>query len=163
MCQTSIKLQVNFRETHLYEDAIIATHFYHLWRDNDVPEHSIHPNWSNTIIDFIECARQNLSFKAFAVEVDDVVVGSTSCQLFAGLYPNALAAEYRKYGYIWGVYVEAPYRGQGFGKQLTTMAIDYLKSLDCTRVILHASPSGQRVYTSLGFVSSNEMRLDLTV
>jgi ribosomal protein S18 acetylase RimI-like enzyme len=64
-------------------------------------------------------------------------------------------------GYIWGVYVEAPFRRRGFGKQLTAMAVDYLKSIGCTRVILHASPSGQPIYTSLGFVASNEMRLDL--
>ncbi|MCU0546514.1 MAG: GNAT family N-acetyltransferase [Oscillatoriaceae cyanobacterium Prado104] len=153
--------QINVRETYPHEDTLIAEHFYQMWRDNDVPDSSIESNWSEIIIKFIDRARQELCYKAFAIEVDGVVVGSTSCQLFAGLYPQILAAEYRKYGYIWGVYVEAPYRGRGFGKQLTTMAIDYLKSLGCTRAILHASPSGQQVYTSVGFVASNEMRLDL--
>ncbi|NJM62662.1 MAG: GNAT family N-acetyltransferase [Oscillatoriales cyanobacterium RU_3_3] len=153
--------QISLRETYSHEDTLIAEHFYHLWRDNDVPDSSIEPNWSDIIIKFIDRARQELSYKAFAIEVDGVVVGSTSCQLFAGLYPQALAVEYRKYGYIWGVYVEPAYRGRGLGKQLTKMAIDYLKSLGCTRAILHASPSGKPVYTSLGFVASNEMRLDL--
>ncbi|MGL5059934.1 MAG: GNAT family N-acetyltransferase [Microcoleus sp.] len=153
--------QINLRETYPHEDALIAEHFYCLWRDNDVPDSSIEPNWSDITIEFITHARQELSYKAFAIEVDGVVVGSTSCQLFAGLYPQAFAKEYRKYGYIWGVYVEPAYRGRGFGKQLTQMAIDYLKSLGCTRVILHASPSGKPVYTSLGFITSNEMRLDL--
>lgn len=153
--------QINLRETYPHEDALIAEHFYHLWRDNDVPDSSIEPNWCDITIQFIDRARQELSYKAFAIEVDGVVVGSTSCQLFAGLYPQILAEEYRKYGYIWGVYVETPYRGRGFGKQLTKMAIDYLKSLGCTRAILHASPSGKPVYTSLGFAAGNEMRLDL--
>jgi ribosomal protein S18 acetylase RimI-like enzyme len=153
--------QINLRETYPHEDTLIAEHFYHLWLDNDVPDSSIEPNWSDIIIKFIDRARQELSYKAFAIEVDGIVVGSTSCQLFAGLYPQILVEEYRKYGYIWGVYVEPAFRGRGFGKQLTKMAIDYLKSLGCTRAILHASPSGKPVYTSLGFFASNEMRLDL--
>jgi ribosomal protein S18 acetylase RimI-like enzyme len=162
MSQTPNPQQINLREIHSHEDTLIAEHFYQLWRDNDVPDHLINPNWSDITTEFIDRARQELSFKAFAIEVDGIVVGSTSCQIFAGLYPNGLAEEYRKYGYIWGVYVEAAYRRRGFGKQLTTMALDYLKSLGCTRAILHASPSGQPIYTSLGFVLSNEMRLDLT-
>ena len=162
MSQLPKQPQVNFREIYPHEDALIAEHFYRLWRDNDVPDCLIKPNWSDITIEFIDRARQELSYKAFAIEFDGIAIGSIGCQLFAGLYPNGLAEEYRKYGYIWGVYVEAPYRGRGFGKQLTKMAIDYLKSLGCTRVILHASPSGQPIYTSLGFVTSNEMRLDLT-
>jgi GNAT superfamily N-acetyltransferase len=132
-----------------------------LWRDNDVPTHSIQSDWLDITLQFIERARRELSYKAFVAEVDGRVVGSASCQLFAGLYPQALGDQYRKYGYIWGVYVEPAHRGQGLAKKLTLQAIDYLKSLGCTRVILHASPLGKPVYSSLGFSESNEMRLDL--
>ena len=45
--------------------------------------------------------------------------------------------------------------------EVSSDAIEYLKSIACTRVILHASPSGKPVYSSLGFSESNEMRLDL--
>jgi GNAT superfamily N-acetyltransferase len=57
--------------------------------------------------------------------------------------------------------VEPPYRGKGIAKNLTLVAIAHLKSLGCTRAILHASPLGKPVYDSLGFSASNEMRLDL--
>lgn len=154
--------QVNLRETNPQEDSLIAEHFYQLWRDNDVPDFSIRPDWLDITLQFIHHARRDLSYKAFVAEVDSLVVGSTSCQLFAGLYPHVLEEEYRKYGYIWGVYVESPYRGQGIAKKLTLLARDYLKSLGCTRVILHASPLGKSVYSSLGFLESNEMRLDLS-
>lgn len=152
---------ITLREASSHEDSLVAEHFYQLWRDNDVPTHSIHSDWLDTTLQFIERARRELYYKAFVAEVDGTVVGSTSCQLFAGLYPHVLAEQYRKYGYIWGVYVEPPHRGQGLAKKLTVMAIDYLKSLSCTRVILHASPLGKPVYSSLGFSHSNEMRLDL--
>jgi GNAT superfamily N-acetyltransferase len=151
----------NIREASAQEDSLIARHFYQLWQDNDVPPESIQSDWFEITLRFIKHARQELCYKAFLAEIDGQVVGSAGCQLFAGLYPLAVTEQYRKYGYIWGVYVELPYRGQGIAKKLTGMTVDYLKSLGCTRVVLHASPSGKPVYSSLGFSESNEMRLDL--
>ncbi len=155
------ELNIAIREASQNEDSLIAQHFYQMWRDNDVADESIRFDWLETTLQFINNARQDSLYKAFIAEVDGVAIGSASCQIFVGLYPQVLAENYRKYGYIWGVYVEPAYRGKGIAKPLTNMAIAYLKSLGCTRVILHASPSGKPVYTSLGFSESNEMRLDL--
>jgi ribosomal protein S18 acetylase RimI-like enzyme len=151
----------NYREASSAEDALIAEHFYAMWRDNEVPVASIRSDWQELTIEFLNDARRELAYKAFVVEVDGIVVGSAGCQLFAGLYPQIIEDSSRKYGYIWGVYVEPDFRGQSFAKRLTSLAVDYLKSLGCTRVILHASPSGKPVYTGLGFSESNEMRFDL--
>ena len=52
-------------------------------------------------------------------------------------------------------------RLQGIGSHLVDAAIQHLKSLQCTRVVLHALPSGQSVYECMGFVPNNEMKLDL--
>ena len=152
---------INLREESPQEDSLIAKHFYQLWLDNEVSADSIQSNWLEITLQFIEHARLKLHYKAFVAELDGAVIGSASCQLFAGLYPHVLTEQYRKYGYIWGVYVEPPHRGQGLAKKLTAMARDHLKSLNCTRIILHASPLGKPVYSSLGFSQSNEMRLDL--
>lgn len=153
---------INIREASIQEDLTIAKHFYQLWIDNYVPTNSIKSDWLDITLQFISQARQELYYKAFVAEIDNVVIGSVSCQLFAGLYPQIQEDSYRKYGYIWNVYVEAPYRAKGVGKKLTNLAVNYLKSIKCTRVILHASPSGKPVYDSLGFSDSNEMRLDLS-
>jgi ribosomal protein S18 acetylase RimI-like enzyme len=142
---------------------IIARHFFELWRDNDVPETSIHANWQDITQQFIDHARQTLAYKAFIAEINGTIVGSAGCQLFAGLYPLVLTESQRRYGYIWGVYVESGYRRQGIAKQLTQLAIAHLQSLNCTRVILHAAPSGKPLYSRLEFENSNEMRLDLTI
>ncbi len=152
---------VHLREALPQEDFIIAEHFYQMWLANYVLADSIQPNWQQVTLEFISHARQNLCYKAFVAEVEKQVIGSTSCQIFAGLYPDILKAEYRKYGYIWGVYVEPDYRKNGIGKSITKMAVDYLKSIGCTRAILNASPSGKTVYSGLGFSISNEMQLDL--
>jgi GNAT superfamily N-acetyltransferase len=138
----------------------IARHFYQLWLDNGVPETGIKPDWQEIIHTFTEGAIQELEYRAFIAEINGHAIGSVSCQLYSGLYPNALAEHQRKYGYIWGVYVELEYRRQGIGKHLTEMAIEYLKTLHCTRVLLHAAPAGRSVYESLGFTTSNEMWLD---
>ncbi len=153
---------INFREATSQDDSLIAEHFYKLWRDNDVPDHSIQSDWREITLEFIDRTRRELHYQAFVAEVEGIVVGSVGCQLFAGLYPHILAEHHRKYGYIWGVYVEPPYRGKGIAKKLTNIAIAHLKALGCTKAILHASPSGKPVYSSLGFAGSNEMQLDLS-
>ncbi|RCJ40561.1 acetyltransferase [Nostoc punctiforme NIES-2108] len=149
------------REGTIKEDSLIAKHFYQMWVDIGVDESNIILESQNITLQFIEEARQNLFYKAFIAEIDKTVVGSVSCQLFAGLYPNVLKDEYRKFGYIWGVYVEESYRRQGIAKCLTNRAIEYLKAIGCTRVVLNASPSGKPVYSSLGFSEGNIMQLDL--
>ncbi|MFB8789889.1 MAG: GNAT family N-acetyltransferase [Potamolinea sp.] len=154
--------KINIREASVQEDSLIAEHFYHLWRDNDVPCDSIRSDWLEITIEFINRARKDLHYKAFVAEISGIVVGSASCQLFTGLYPNVLEDHYRKYGYIWGVYVESLHRNQGIGKKLILAMVDYLKSIGCTRVLLHATPLGKPVYKHLGFSDSNEMRLDLS-
>ncbi len=144
------------------KDKLIAEHFYKMWLDVGIPENGIEDNYQEIILQFIENARQKLFYQSFLAELDGVIVGSTSCQLYTGLYPNAIKSNYRQFGYIWGVYVEPEYRRKGIAKKLTNTAIEYLKIIGCTRVILNASPAGKAVYQSLGFVDSNAMHLDLT-
>jgi ribosomal protein S18 acetylase RimI-like enzyme len=72
-----------------------------------------------------------------------------------------LTTDQRCYGYLWNVYVVPTYRHQGIGRELTQRAVTHLKSLGCTRIILHASPFGQPLYAQMGFTTSNEMRLDV--
>ncbi len=143
------------------EDALIARHFYQMWLDNQIPESAIATDWLEMTLQFIYHARQTLGYQAFVAEVEGQVVGSAGCQRSAGLYPNILKAAERCDGYIWGVYVEPGYRGQGIATQLTQQAIAYLKAINCTHAVLNASPSGKSVYARLGFVNSNSMRLDL--
>jgi GNAT superfamily N-acetyltransferase len=152
---------VHIRQSTLQEDPVIAKHFYQMWRDLDVPVGAIEPDWLNISLQYMQQARRDLQYQAFVAEADGQIVGSASCQIFAGLYPLILKPEQRHYGYIWGVYVEPAYRKQGIATQLTQGTIDYLRSCGCTRAILNASPVGKPVYDRLGFTTSNAMHLDL--
>ncbi|MBE9046528.1 GNAT family N-acetyltransferase [Pleurocapsales cyanobacterium LEGE 10410] len=140
-------------------DGIVAEHFYQLWLDNNVSANTISQDWLNVTLEFIQQARQELQFQAFIAQIEGEIIGSVSCQLFAGLYPNIRCD--RNYGYIWNVYVEKAYRRRGIATELTKVAIARLKTLNCTKALLHASPSGKPVYENLGFATSNEMMLDL--
>ena len=143
-------------------DRIIAEHFYQLWLDNKVSVDLIRDDWLDVTLKFIKQARRESKFQAFVAQVETKIVGSVSCQLFAGLYPSPFKVEYRNYGYIWNVYVQSDYRRQGIATELTKTAIGYLKSLNCTKAVLHASPLGKPLYENIGFISSNEMMLDLS-
>ncbi|NMG07732.1 GNAT family N-acetyltransferase [Brasilonema sp. UFV-L1] len=156
-------MKIAIREATQQEDSLIAKHFYHMSKDIGVPDDAINSDWVDIILQFIEQARQNLFYKAFVAEVDGAIVGSASCQLYTvkGLYPNILKKQFRKTGYIWGVYVEPSYRRQGIAKQLISTTVNYLKEIGCTRVRLDASAMGKPVYESLGFFSGNAMQLDL--
>lgn len=153
---------VQVRAATAEEDSLIAAHFRQMWLDLDVSSAAIEPDWLHITRQYIEQARQTLNFQAFVAEAAGQVVGSVSCQRFAGLYPLILKPEHRSYGYIWGVYVEPAYRKQGIATRLTQRSIDYLKSIGCTQALLNASPLGKPVYDRLGFTQTNAMQLDLT-
>jgi ribosomal protein S18 acetylase RimI-like enzyme len=142
-------------------DSIIAQHFYQLWLDNGVKANLMRDDWLDITLTFIQNARQELKFQAFIAQIETKIVGSVSCQLFAGLYPSPFKTEHRHYGYIWNVYVCSDYRRQGIATRLTKTASEYLKNLNCTKAVLNASPSGKPVYEQLGFVAGNEMILNL--
>jgi ribosomal protein S18 acetylase RimI-like enzyme len=153
--------QINYRKGTLADDGVIATHFYQLWLDNHVTPEAIRPNWKVEILSFITQARAALAYQSFVAEAEERIVGSVGCQVFAGLYPIPFQPDFRKDGYIWGVYVEPDFRQQGIGKTLTQLSVDYLREIGCTRAVLNASPSGQSVYERLGFQSHNAMVLEL--
>lgn len=150
-----------YRQATLQEDLLLGNHFLQLWRDNGFSPDQIRADGLERVLSFIEQARQTLQFQAFVAQLEGQVVASVGCQLFTGLYPLVLREDCRQYGYIWGVYVEPDFRRRGIARQLTQLALEHLHSVGCTRAILHASPSGRPVYEKLGFVISNEMRLDL--
>ncbi|MEO1592387.1 MAG: GNAT family N-acetyltransferase [Cyanobacteria bacterium J06632_22] len=154
---------MQFRPARPKEDPIIAKHFCQMWQDIGIPADQIKPDWQSLTVDFITTARAHLDFQAFVAEAPEGrLIGSVSCQQFAGLYPRILKRSQKLRGYIWGVYVETGYRRQGLGRQLTAMAIEHLKQIGCTHAILNAAPMGQSVYKQLGFEPANQMTLDLT-
>lgn len=63
---------------------------------------------------------------------------------------------------ILNVYTEHEFRRRGLARQLMLLMIQWLRDEGFGSVVLHASSEGRRLYESLGFVPTNEMRLRLS-
>ena len=61
---------------------------------------------------------------------------------------------------ILNVYVELAWRRRGVGEALMRSVLTALAERKIRRIVLHASDEGRRLYERLGFVPTNEMRLE---
>ena len=61
---------------------------------------------------------------------------------------------------VLNVYVVPEWRRRGVGEALMRSLLTALAERDVRRIVLHASEDGRRLYERLGFVPTNEMRLD---
>ena len=143
------------------ELATVANHFRRMWLDTGFSPESIRADWRSRIDAFMEHAQRERQARAFVALEGGAIVGSAVGQLWEPLSPAILRDKVRKYGYIWGVYVDPAARRLGLGAALTRATMEYLESIDCTRILLHASPQGRPIYINLGFAETNELALEL--
>lgn len=143
------------------EDEILVRHYRALWRSYEVPDIHIRPDAEDATREFIRAGRARFQMAAFVAELEGKTVGSAACQLHNLPYPDVTVPTFRKYGYIWSVYVEPAARRQRIARALVAAAVDYLRSIGCTKAVLHSSDAGEELYRGMGFIHAKEMRLDL--
>lgn len=61
---------------------------------------------------------------------------------------------------ILNVYVDPAWRRRGLGEALMRSVLSALAERNISRIVLHASDDGRRLYQRLGFVPTNEMLLE---
>ncbi|CAN7677005.1 GNAT family N-acetyltransferase [Rhizobium sp. LjRoot98] len=140
-------------------DNILITHYLAIWDSYGTPPDHFSPDPQLKIRRFINEGRDSRELATFVAMDGTTVAGSVSCRVHLSPYPDVLRPDVHKHGYIWSVFVEPAYRRQGISRRLTELAIEYLRSIGCTAVVLHASEAGKPVYESLGFEPAAEMRL----
>lgn len=64
-------------------------------------------------------------------------------------------------GFVVNMWTEPPQRRRGLGRLLMQAMIDWARAEGLSTLYLHASAEGRPLYERLGFVSNNEMRLQL--
>jgi ribosomal protein S18 acetylase RimI-like enzyme len=94
-----------------------------------------------------------------AVEATDVVGGVGVTWL--DLPPNMHTALDMR-AYILNMYVEPSHRRRGLARQLVEEALSVCRDAGVDLVNLHASDFGRHLYESMGFTTTNEMRLTLS-
>jgi ribosomal protein S18 acetylase RimI-like enzyme len=152
---------VTLREGRGDEAAALARCFRQMWLDVSIPEDGIEDDWQERVERFVEHGQRELGLRFFFAEHQGAIVGSACVQRFAGLYPDLLKPSVRRYGYLWGVWVDAAHRSSGLGRALTERGVEALREGGSTHVLLHAAPMGLALYQSLGFTPTNELRLPL--
>ena len=65
-----------------------------------------------------------------------------------------------KLGLLINVFTEPEWRRRGVAMLLMQRAIDWSREQRIDRLILHASDAGRPLYAKMGFVATNEMRLE---
>jgi ribosomal protein S18 acetylase RimI-like enzyme len=93
----------------------------------------------------------------FAIGEDGAVAAGLGLWLMD--WPPHLVASGPPRGNILNVYTEPEFRRQSLARKLMLTALDWCRESGVGCVILHASTQGRALYDSLGFHSTNEMRL----
>ncbi|QKC82715.1 GNAT family N-acetyltransferase [Mesorhizobium sp. NZP2077] len=143
------------------DDPTLIRHYRALWESYGVDPANIKDDAEDVTLNFILSGRRDYELASFFAEADGVAVGSLACQVEHLPYPDVTVPSFRKHGYIWSVFVEPGARRNGVAAALVQAGIDYLKSIGCTKAVLHASDAGEGVYLAAGFTIAKEMRLDL--
>ena len=73
---------------------------------------------------------------------------------------RTVAVTTRRQGLLINVFTEPEWRRRGVAMLLMQRAIDWSREQRLDRLILHASDAGRPLYAKMGFVSTNEMRLE---
>src|SRR5580704_8797579 len=110
---------------------------------------------------FLPWVRQKMTQEEYlawlALSPDGSIVSGLGLWLMD--WPPHMIGPGARRGNILNVYTELPFRRQGIARQLMNVALDWCRANGIRAVILHASDNAQRLYDSLGFESTNEMRI----
>jgi ribosomal protein S18 acetylase RimI-like enzyme len=153
------KSPIEYRKATPEEDDVVFCHYMAVWDSYGTPPDRMRKDSRDLVFRFLKEGRRDRRLASFLALDGDRPVGSASCQLHLMPYPAVLEAEHMLQGYVWSVWVEPGYRRQGISSKLVSMALNYLRTLGCTGVVLHASDAGKSVYEKLGFDPAYEMRL----
>jgi GNAT superfamily N-acetyltransferase len=74
---------------------------------------------------------------------------------------NPKAPEQTQRAYLLNVYTQRTFRGRGIARRLVRKAITWTRENGFSTLWLHASKAGRPIYASMGFVATNEMKLQL--
>jgi GNAT superfamily N-acetyltransferase len=115
---------------------------------------------SRHFLPWLKPRMQNGEYLAwFAIAPDQTVAAGLGLWLMD--WPPHMVGPGSRRANIINVYTEPDHRRRGLARMLMQTALDWCRENGICVVILHASTEGRRLYESLGFQPTNEMRLML--
>jgi ribosomal protein S18 acetylase RimI-like enzyme len=111
---------VEYRDANEADDEQLIAQYLAVWRSYGVAEASFALDAGEIARAFIRRSRMDCEGGAVVAIEDMQMVGSVAYQVHAPLFPEVLRPEVRKIGYIWSVYVNPKWRGQGLASHMVT-------------------------------------------
>lgn len=152
-------LKIEVREATIADIPEILRHRRHMYEDMQYTDAVALDAAIAMTEPYLRRAMSDGSFRAWlACDADQVVAGGAVLISPWPAHPYDL--ECRR-ATILNVYTDPSHRRRGIARQLMQTIIAWCNDQGFARVTLHASDEGRRLYESLGFEPSNEMRLKL--
>jgi GNAT superfamily N-acetyltransferase len=154
---TTVTDEIVIRQATLDDVAQIVTHRCRMFEDMGNTDSEglarMQVVFTSWVADHMQ---RKLYYSWLACNAEGAVVAGTDAWLMdwpAGAYDTS---PYR--AYILNVYTHRDYRRRGLAHQLVKTCMDWCYANGIVIVTLHASDQGRKVYESLGFTPTNEMR-----
>jgi GNAT superfamily N-acetyltransferase len=100
------------------------------------------------------------SYRGWLAQKDGRVVAGGGLLLYE--WPGSPRDARPRRAYIFNLYTEPEYRRRGLARRIIQAMMDWCRAEGFKSVALHHSDDGRRLYESMGFKQTNEMRLWLT-
>lgn len=139
--------------------AVIIHHRRSMFSDMGFREEAALDAMQATSEPWIRAGLQDGSYRGWLAEIEGRVVAGGGLVVVG--YPSAPSDPQPRRVWILNMYTEPEFRGRGLAKSIIEIMIDWCREQGLGWVSLHASDAGRRLYESLGFEPTNEMRLAL--
>lgn len=95
----------------------------------------------------------------FVIEHDNEIIACAGAFIKEDI-PYCFYKE-NQYGFIGDVYVEQPFRQQGYARKLTNEVLDWFFEKEIKTIRLLASDNAKKLYESVGFKGTDQMILHI--
>ncbi len=146
------------RHANLADIEALIYHRYAMWRDMGRPANVLEAV-ETAAREYFNNALPSGGYVGWLAEADGRIVGGGGVVISA--WPGNPGSTLAKRAMILNMFVEPEYRRRGIARALMVDMIEWCRAQGFPSVGLHASDEGRPLYASLGFESTNEMRLTL--
>jgi len=139
---------------------VVAHHRVGMFRDMGVMEERDGPALEASSQAYLKVALSSGEYLGWLIDADGEVVAGGGV-LVRRLLPRPGHPTGGEEAYVLNVYTEPAHRRRGLARILMQAILDWCDARHIPRISLHASDAGRPLYETLGFVQTNEMRLDV--
>ncbi len=142
------------------EAAIVSYHRAAMFRDMQLLDATRVEAFAKLCEPSVHLALSRHEYRGWFVEAGSVVVAGGGLTM-RFLQPRPQQQRQVSEAYVYNVYTEPEYRRRGVARLLMESIVEWCRGQHVTRIALHASAAGQPLYAAMGFMPTNEMRLEM--